>query len=306
VSAVATKPRLGFLGVGWIGRNRLEAIERSGRAEIVAVSDPALAASGNLAEHELDGVVIASPSALHAEQSIAALERGCAVFCQKPLARNASEATRVVDAARVADKLVGVDLSYREVTAFAVARDVVRSGELGEIVGAQLAFHNAYGPDKSWFYDPVLSGGGCLIDLGIHLVDFARWTLGPLTVDDARVHGTPVETFASARLGVVSLACSWRLHAGRDAAVEATFWGTEGGVSVQNVDGSFYDFRCERFDGTARTTLVAGPDDWMGRAAMRWVERLAAGERYDETEAAELVALHETIDELYGRAQRTS
>jgi predicted dehydrogenase len=302
VSAVATKPRLGFLGVGWIGRNRLEAIERAGDAEVAGICDPALSESQDLAALALDGVVIATPSALHAQESIEAFDRGCAVFCQKPLARTADEARAVVTAARAADKLLGVDLSYRHVRAFAAARDLVRSGELGEIVAAELLFHNAYGPDKPWFHDRRLSGGGCLIDLGIHLVDLALWTLGPLPVDDARLVGEPVETFASARLGPVSLACSWNLHAGADAVIAARFFGTAGGVEVTNVGGSFFDFRCDRLRGTAREPLVEPPDDWMGRAAVEWARRLAAGGRFDAAAADELVRVHETLDEIYRRA----
>src|SRR3954471_16868903 len=99
-------PRLAFVGTGWIGRHRLEAVLAAGVAEVVAVVDPfpeaanaaaALApGAGALESHEqlvqrealdLDGVVIATPSALHAEQSMAALRHGCAVFCQKPLGR---------------------------------------------------------------------------------------------------------------------------------------------------------------------------------------------------------------------------
>jgi predicted dehydrogenase len=301
VSAVATRPRLGFLGVGWIGRSRLEAIERSGVAEIAAICDPAVAGSlETLDGVELDGVVIATPSALHAEQAIAALERGAAVFCQKPLARTAAEARRVVDAARRADRLLGVDLSYRHARAFQTARALVRSGELGELVSAQLTFHNAYGPDKTWCRDPELAGGGCLIDLGIHLVDIALWTLGPdaLRRVDARVVGRPVEHHAVVVLDRGVLACSWDLHAGRDAVIEASFYCTRGGVSVTNVDGSFYDFRCERFRGTTRETIVEPPDDWPGRAAVEWARRLAGGERFDPA-AGELVVLHETIDEAY-------
>src|SRR5688500_9633265 len=95
------RPRLGFLGVGWIGRHRMEAIARSGVAEVTAVVDPSAAAMAEvekvapgcqradsfeeLLSSALDGIVIATPSAVHAEQSIRALERGIAVFCQKPL-----------------------------------------------------------------------------------------------------------------------------------------------------------------------------------------------------------------------------
>ncbi len=126
---MTTKPRIGFLGVGWIGRSRMEAMLATGAIEAAAVAEPSaeMAAEalnlapgaklvGSLAElmdEQLDGIVIATPSAMHAEQSIAALERGAAVFCQKPLGRNAAEARAVVDAARAADRLLAVDLSYR-------------------------------------------------------------------------------------------------------------------------------------------------------------------------------------------------
>jgi predicted dehydrogenase len=45
------------------------------------------------------------------------------------------------------------------------------------VFAVDLVFHNAYGPDKPWFYDPELSGGGCVMDLGVHLVDLALWSL---------------------------------------------------------------------------------------------------------------------------------
>src|SRR5206468_2810360 len=173
------------------------------------------------------------PSAMHAEQSIAALERGLAVFCQKPLGRTAAETRRVVDAARRADRLLCVDLSYRFTAGMQAIRDLVRQGELGEIYAVDVVFHNAYGPDKPWFRDMALSGGGCVIDLGSHLVDLALWTLHFPALRSAtsrlyaggkplRASGREVEDYAIARLDLetgasVQLACSWNLHAGRDA-----------------------------------------------------------------------------------------
>jgi predicted dehydrogenase len=187
------RPRLGFLGVGWIGRHRMRAILNTGVVEVVAITDPSpemAAEAGRLApkaelvssledllDAGVDGVVIASPSALHADQSIRALERGAAVFCQKPLGRTAAEVRAVVDAARRADRLLDVDLSYRFTEGMRRIREVIRSGEMGRIYAVDLVFHNAYGPDKAWFYDPALSGGGCVMDLGVHLVDLALWTL---------------------------------------------------------------------------------------------------------------------------------
>jgi predicted dehydrogenase len=122
---------------------------------------------------------VATPSALHATQTISLLERGVAVCCQKPLGRNAEEVSVVIGAASSANQLLKVDLSYRFTAAMEHLRRVVQSGELGEIFTSELYFHNAFGPQKPWFYDPALSGGGCVIDLGIHLVDAALWIPQP-------------------------------------------------------------------------------------------------------------------------------
>src|SRR5207244_4234818 len=88
-----------------------------------------------------------------------------------------TEITEVIEAARSADRLLGVDLSYRHTKALQEIRQLVSQNELGEIFAADLVFHNAYGPQKPWFYEREQSGGGCVIDLGIHLVDAALWIL---------------------------------------------------------------------------------------------------------------------------------
>jgi len=311
VSAIATRPALGFLGVGWIGRQRLDAIAASGVAEVAAVADPAvdgaLPSLDELLAEGVDGVVIATPSALHADQAVAALEHGVPVFCQKPLALDAAGARRAVDAARAADVLLAVDFYYRFTEAARKLRDVIGSGELGEIFAADLVFHNAYGPDKAWSADPALAGGGCAIDLGIHLVDLALWLLGAPEVHDVRaqLHGAPLEDHAEAQVvlaggTVLRLACSWRLHAGRDCVLTATFYGTNGAVSLRNVDGSFYDFVAERHDRNRSETLTEPPDDWGGRAAVDWARRVGAGARFDPA-AEEVVLVHQVLDRIYGR-----
>ncbi len=241
-------PRLGFLGVGWIGQHRLKSIAAARQAEIAGLVDldPGIVAAAaletpdadvgasldELLQMDLDGLVIATPTALHAEQAIAALEAGLAVFCQKPLGRSESETRRIVAAAEKADRLLGVDMSYRFVRGVQKIQRLAEAGEIGEIYAMDLAFHNAYGPDKPWYYDPELSGGGCVIDLGIHLVDLAlRMAGAPVAAVTGRLFagGKPLggeknrlEDYATARLDFTSgatanLACSWRLPAGRDA-----------------------------------------------------------------------------------------
>lgn len=327
------KPKLGFLGLGWIGRNRLQALANSGKISIEYLCDlvpgnvdEALECSPDAQVHTepedlfssgVDAVVIATPSALHAPQAIEALSRGLGVFCQKPLGRTAAETAAVVEAARQADKYLGVDLSYRSTAAMQEVYKLVRSGELGDIYAVELVFHNAYGPDKPWFYDSKLSGGGCVIDLGVHLVDLALWTLdfpeadhvssklyskGQLVTDTSET----VEDYATAAIQLenntgIQLSCSWNLHAGQEAVIKACFYGTKGAACFRNVNGSFYDFVAERYDGTETTTLCTPPDDWMGRAAVEWAEQMVKNGNTFDPKAMEFVKVSEILDRIYGR-----
>ena len=336
-------PRLGFVGLGWIGRMRLDALAEAGAAEIAAVCESApdrLAQAGEAhpkaarftdfdglieraEELGLDGIVIATPNALHAPQTLAALERGLAVFCQKPLALDAREARAMVKAAREADRLLGVDYSYRFTDGAQELRRVVQAGELGKIFSLDLVFHNAYGPDKPWCFDPRLAGGGSLMDLGVHLIDLAFWLLDDPEI--RRVRGgafrrgerlslgrltpsgeTAVDDFASAWLDlqegdiVGSLAVSWNAHAGRDCVIRAALLGTEGGAEFRNVGGSFYDFELERFNGRSGQVVTRESKDWLGRATLDWARRLAESKRFDP-EIERSVRVSEVVDGIYGR-----
>jgi predicted dehydrogenase len=301
----------------------------AGIGDIVGVADPApeaarAAAEAVGAQHvlssldellglDLDGLVIATPSALHASQTATALDRGVAVFCQKPLGRTAREVEAAVTAARRANRLLDVDFSYRFADGLRRIHALAASGALGDIYAADLTFHNAYGPDKPWFYDRALSGGGCLVDLGVHLVDLALWMLGERVVSvTGRLFsngqpwtpaGAGVEDFALMRLDFASgataqLACSWRLPAGCDAVIEARFYGTKGAARWRNVNGSFYDFVAERLDGTTTTVISEPPDAWGPRAIVRWGERLRDSARFD-AEVERVIAVSEILDRVY-------
>jgi len=331
-TAVPRRPRLGFIGLGWIGLHRLAAIARADAAEIIALIDPVEKTLAAAAEHasnalhftsanalldlDLDGVVIATPSAQHAEQCIAALKRRFAVFCQKPLGRTAKEVCEVIDAARSANRLLGVDLSYRHTDALQKLRQLVRGNEIGEIFAVDLIFHNAYGPQKPWFYDRSQSGGGCIVDLGIHLVDAALWILDqPIVSVSSRLFhngermdqsAAICEDYATARLDLangaaMNLSCSWHLHAGRDAVIGASFYGTKGSAALRNVNGSFYDFVAERFNGTTRQILAEPPDEWFGRAAVEWTRRLALDPKFDP-DIERMIEVATALDSIYENA----
>jgi predicted dehydrogenase len=310
----------------------MQAIIEADVADVVAIADPSpemaaeaqklapeakiVAGLDDILDAQVDGVVIATPSAMHAEQSIRALSHGVAVFCQKPLGRTATETQAVIDAGRQADRLIGVDFSYRYTEGMQRIAEIVRAGELGRVFAVDLVFHNAYGPDKAWFYDPAQSGGGCVMDLGVHLVDLALWVLEfPETTGVSsqlfaagellgrapdRVEDYAIATLQLSSGAAVQLACSWRLAAGRDAIISAAFYGTDGGAALHNVGGSFYDFVAERYRGTAPETLATPPEAWGGRAAVDWAKRLAAGTRCD-ADAEKLVAVSRVLDQIYGR-----
>jgi predicted dehydrogenase len=330
---VAELPRLGFLGVGWIGRRRMLALARSGVAKATAIADTdreaAVAAAAEvgcrdvcdgldeLLARNLDGVVIATPTALHSRHALDALAAGLPVFCQKPLARTAGECAAVIAAAREADLALGVDMSYRHTQAVEAALAAVRSGEIGEPRAAELVFHNAYGPDKGWVRDPELAGGGALIDLGSHLIDLARLFLGDLSPrsvhsdlfaggerldpDPDRVEDLALAQVTLADGRVIRIACSWWLPAGTDAVIEASFIGDGRAVSIRNVDGSFYDLEALRTNGRCGERIAAPPDEWGGRALVVWAERLARDPSFDP-EVETLIEVAALIDRIYGRA----
>jgi len=311
---------------------RLEAAAGAGQAEIAALCD---ASPGRLesmarshpgaacfqefdelvaraADLRLDGLVIATPNALHAPQAQAALERGMAVFCQKPLALNEGQARNLVDAACRAGRLLGVDYSYRFTDGARALSAAVRKGELGRVFCLDTVFHNAYGPDKPWCFDPALAGGGALMDLGVHLIDLAFWLLGDPAVEEvhgsafrlgAAERGVIVDDFAVARIelaggAVVTLAVSWNAHAGQDCVIRTAASGTMGGAEFRNVGGSFYDFELARFNGRSTTIETRESRDWMGRAILDWLQRLANGGAFDP-EVERSVAISSVVDAIY-------
>jgi predicted dehydrogenase len=328
----ASRLRLGFLGLGWIGRHRMQAVLDSGVAAAVAVSDPdhgcrdeALTLAPDavccddldaLLAQSLDGVVIATPSAAHAAQSIRVLERGVPVFCQKPLGRDRHEVTAVIEAARRVDRLLGVDLSYRHLAGMAAAHRLLQQGALGRVYGVQAVFHNAYGPDKPWFYRRESAGGGCVIDLGVHLIDLALWLLGRPAVEGVRgrcfaggrpLHEVPteVEDYATAQIDLASgivmdMACSWNLPIGVDAEIGLRVYGSEGSIVLRNVGGSFYDFVLEYFRGSQREVLGEPPDPWGGRALVAWARQLAGSNGYDPA-VDDLANVAAVIDRIYAQ-----
>lgn len=324
-------PRIGFLGLGAMGKHRLEAIQHAGKSEVVALCDPftdhvdrlckdndlkSMPTYDSLIDMDVHGVVIATPNIFHKDQIIKALTENKAVFCQKPLACTTQEVLEIIQLAKEKNCALTTDLSYRHTHSLRKIKTLIDSGELGEIFAANLTFHNAAGPDHSWYYDPALSGGGCMMDLGVHLIDSLYWLFPDIKVEKLNsklyVRGqalcdpkNQVEDFAIAQAtfsnGLTSqLTCSWGLSIGKEAIIEMNFYGTKGGATFRNVNGSVYDFKSEHYKGTKRQVLSLPPDDWGGKDAVHWATWLAnKNEYFYETD--HYLKTAQLLDQIYSR-----
>lgn len=186
--------RVAIVGCGLIGRKRAAALAGS-RLVLCADSDPRRAASlaglhagaastddwrEAVAHPDVDVVIVATTNDVLAPVALAAIEAGKHVLVEKPAARSVEEIDRVIAAARAHQRLVRVGFNHRYHPAFCQARSLIDQDALGPLMFARARYGHGGRPgyDREWRADPARSGGGELIDQGIHLIDLARWFLG--------------------------------------------------------------------------------------------------------------------------------
>ncbi len=191
-----------IVGCGLIGQNRAKAL---GGATLAAAVDVNLARAEALAQGKapafgdwreaisLPGVDAVIVSTLHnslAELARGAIAAGKHVLMEKPGARQPAELADLPALAAANHVVVRVGFNHRYHRAFRKARELVDSGALGPLmfVRARYGHGGRIGYDREWRSDPALSGGGELIDQGVHLIDLARWFLGDFTDIDGYAH----------------------------------------------------------------------------------------------------------------------
>jgi len=173
-----------------------------------------------LDDDSINCVYVASPNYLHAEQTIAAAERGKHVFCQKPMARTAAEARPMVDACRKAGVQLGIGFCYRYAGAIEKIKELIKEGAIGTPTLLTTEFHLGYTKDNiAWRCDPKLSGGGPLMDLAPHLVDLARFIMEDEFVS-VLSHVDPMMTDDDVEEDTISLL---RFKGGARAVIDCTF-----------------------------------------------------------------------------------
>lgn len=195
---------IAIIGCGLIGQKRAKTLKSCKlivcidqireKAEALAKQHPgciALTDWREAVQHpDVDVVIISTLHATLAEIGLAAVSAGKHILVEKPAGRRASELEPIIAAAKKSGVLTRVGFNHRYHRAFQKARELVDHGELGDLmfIRARYGHGGRVGYDKEWRAQPELSGGGELIDQGVHLIDLARWFLGDFKEVDGSAH----------------------------------------------------------------------------------------------------------------------
>lgn len=305
--------RVGVVGAGWAGQQHLKGYAALEGVEIAALAGKETAMVAELQGEygipatfeswqdmlenvQLDAVSIATPTFLHAPIAIAALERGIHVLTEKPIAANLADAQRMVDAARASGRVLQVVFNHRLRGDIAELGRIIRSGELGTPYIAKAGWLRRAGiPGSSWFAQKELSGGGPLLDLGVHVVDYVLHLLGEPEVATVSastydqlgakaIEGFDVEDIAIAfvRLAngmTVTLEASWDAYRPDNNEYWMTVYGTEGGAELRVVDYETSEFTVFRTEDGANADYTATPGKNGGHDQVvgEFVRAVAAG-----------------------------
>ena len=193
---MANKLRVGIIGTGGISRSHMAGYSKLGdRVEVVAACDideaklnayckqygiPKQYTDFNemMANEELDCVSVCTWNAAHKDATIAALRGGANVLCEKPMAMNAQEAEEMKAVAEETGKLLQIGFVRRFGNDAAALKDFIDDGVFGDIYYAKATYLRRSGCPGGWFGDKSRSGGGPLIDLGVHVIDLVRYLAG--------------------------------------------------------------------------------------------------------------------------------
>ncbi|MCK4590404.1 MAG: Gfo/Idh/MocA family oxidoreductase [Candidatus Latescibacteria bacterium] len=241
-----SKLKVGVIGTG-IGSLHIRGYQKLPDVEVVGVIDLDSKRAKQIAEEykipnyfsdyrkilrlkEIDAISVCTPNSLHAEVTVAALQAGKHVLCEKPMAMNSQQAQMMVNAAKQADRKLMMAFCRRFQSDSQWFKKYIEAGELGEIYYAKTGWLRRRGIPGlgGWFTTKVKSGGGPLIDLGVHMLDLVLWFMG-----NPRAVSVTGSTYAKFRdhyplekgtLDVEDLACAFiRLETGATVFLE-TSW----------------------------------------------------------------------------------
>jgi predicted dehydrogenase len=191
------KVNVAVIGLGWPGQRHLEGYLKLPFVNVAAICDmseallqstharhPVETATTDyqflLARPDIDAVSICLPNWLHSQISIEALAAGKHVLCEKPLANTLAEGERLTAAVHASDRIFMLALNNRFRVEIQSLKRVIDAGSLGEIYYAKTGWVRRRwgGTVRGWFMEKERSGGGPLIDLGVHMLDLTLWLMG--------------------------------------------------------------------------------------------------------------------------------
>lgn len=249
------KIRFGIVGAGAIAQSYAQAFDQCEHAELKAVADVRAEAAHTLAqgfgcpsytsyvtmfqESDLDAVIVSTPPVTHPEISLFFLENKIHVLCEKPLSIDVESASAMFDTAKRAGVKLTMASKFRYVEDVIRAKSIVTSGILGEIILFENVFTARVDMSNRWNSDPMISGGGVLMDNGSHSVDLMRYFMGPVTdvhvLEGKRAEGLAVEDtvriFVKSRDGIIgNIDLSWRINKELDSYIN--IYGSNGTISI--------------------------------------------------------------------------
>jgi len=215
--------RIGIIGAGNIGRIHAQAASWAGstvaavcdldrsRAQALASLHPGAAAVDNVADllsgRDLDAIVVAVPNHRHREVAVAALEAGCHVLLEKPMALSVAECRDIAAAMEGARQRVQMGFVCRFAPAAVEARRLIDAGRLGEVYHIKAFLYRRRGIPGlgKWFTTKAMSGGGALIDIGVHFIDLALHLSGHpvpqrVSAQCVGMFGSPIERYRFAEM----------------------------------------------------------------------------------------------------------
>ncbi len=335
--------KVGIIGLG-MGLHHLKQFNQSPHARVVAIADPEEArllevgeannvdarytdGEEMIAQESLDIVAVATPNKFHRPLTLAALEAGCHVLCEKPMAMHADEAEEMLAAAKAADRRLMINFSYRFNPQSQLIKREVESGALGDIYHAESTWLRRRGLPRfgGWFGQKALSGGGPLIDLGVHRLDFVLWlmdypqptwvmagTADPIGSRLASEQGKDfdVEDFATAMItfengATVQLTVSWATYVRESELIRARLLGTKGGALQVNLNEG-YDFQTEFYSERHGCQLITTPHGNMpgpGSAMAHLADSIVNDKPHSATGEEGLIVMR-ILDAIYESAEK--
>lgn len=332
--------RVGIVGAGWPGQAHAKGYKEAGACKIVAVADliperrkKIMSAFGAtkefadamelIADKEIDVVSICLPTHLHAPVAVAALKSGKHVICEPPPCLNAKEASQIEKAQAKSGKTFLYALQRRFGGAETATKQAILKGYAGEIYHARASWLRTRGVPigTGWYTDKSKSGGGALIDVGLHMLDLAWFLMGqpkPITVfgvgyqkfkslvDPKRVVDVEDSSFAIIKFEgnkSIELASSWALN--QPPVQQGTLcrmFGETGAVDVYTPIGATI-YRGINAKGEGKATPMKPPKTVGHTAIVRHLKDCIAGKGQPTAGVREGVALMEMIDAIYKSAE---